>query len=251
MPLLLANTILTVAGTILAETTLSFLGLGDPLGRPGGRCSARRLHRRRLGTGNQVWLLAPGIADHPGGDGLHAGRPRARGRARPQAAGALMSLLELRDLAVTYRTAGGPVPAVRGVSLRLEAGQTLGLAGESGCGKSTIAIGRAAAAAAAAKVTGAGPVQRRGRPDDELGPAARGPLGGRVDRVPGRDALAEPGAARSASRSPSRSCCTSPRSRRRAAATRVGRAAGARSACRRGGRTATRTSCPAGRSSAS
>src|SRR6266516_225457 len=30
MPLLLANTILTVAGTILAETTLSFLGLGDP-----------------------------------------------------------------------------------------------------------------------------------------------------------------------------------------------------------------------------
>ena len=28
----------------------------------------------------------------------------------------------------------------------------------------------------------------------KLGPAARGPLGGRVDRVPGRDALAEPGA---------------------------------------------------------
>ncbi|GAB2958643.1 nickel ABC transporter ATP-binding protein NikE [Saccharothrix stipae] len=52
----------------------------------------------------------------------------------------MSSLLELRDLSVHYRGARGEVTAVRSVSLALQAGQTLGLAGESGCGKSTVAM---------------------------------------------------------------------------------------------------------------
>jgi peptide/nickel transport system ATP-binding protein len=50
-----------------------------------------------------------------------------------------VSVLSLRDLRVTYRTKGGDVPAVRGVDLEIDRGQVLGLAGESGCGKSTVA----------------------------------------------------------------------------------------------------------------
>jgi peptide/nickel transport system ATP-binding protein len=47
-------------------------------------------------------------------------------------------LLALRGVTVTYHTAEGPLPAVRGVDLTLAPGEVVGLAGESGCGKSTL-----------------------------------------------------------------------------------------------------------------
>ncbi|MBA3303750.1 MAG: ATP-binding cassette domain-containing protein, partial [Acidimicrobiia bacterium] len=47
-----------------------------------------------------------------------------------------MKLLEVRDLEVTY---AGDVEALRGVDLTLDRGETVGVVGETGAGKSTLA----------------------------------------------------------------------------------------------------------------
>ncbi len=51
-----------------------------------------------------------------------------------------MPLLEVRNLKTYYYTLSGVVKAVDGVSFTVERGETLGIAGESGSGKSTVAF---------------------------------------------------------------------------------------------------------------
>jgi peptide/nickel transport system ATP-binding protein len=85
-------------------------------------------------------------------------------------AGAANPLIEARDLACTFRVSMGPLrprrtlQAVAGVSLTVRAGEVLGLVGESGCGKTTLArllLGLEAPTA--------GEIRIAGRPIGELG----------------------------------------------------------------------------------
>ncbi len=50
------------------------------------------------------------------------------------------SILRVKDLRVTFSTDEGEVEAVRGVDFEVCSGETLAVVGESGCGKSTIAL---------------------------------------------------------------------------------------------------------------
>ena len=51
-----------------------------------------------------------------------------------------MALLEVDNLKTVFKTEGGTVRAVDGVSFSVEAGKTLGIVGESGCGKSVTSM---------------------------------------------------------------------------------------------------------------
>ena len=61
-PVIFANTVLTVALSILSETTLSILGLGDPTAISWGRIIEASFNAGALTAGYWWWLIPPGIA---------------------------------------------------------------------------------------------------------------------------------------------------------------------------------------------
>ncbi len=64
------------------------------------------------------------------------------------------TLLDVSDLRVSLQTARGWAQALRGVSLQMNRGQTVGLIGESGCGKSLTALALMGLLPEQAKVSG-------------------------------------------------------------------------------------------------
>jgi oligopeptide/dipeptide ABC transporter ATP-binding protein len=79
-------------------------------------------------------------------------------------------LLEVDDLRTHFRTPRGLVRAVDGVSITLDRGRTLGLVGESGCGKSVLSRSIMGLLPSTAERTGA--ITFAGERLDELGPEA-------------------------------------------------------------------------------
>jgi len=82
------------------------------------------------------------------------------------------SLLAIKNLSVSFFSDKGEVRAVRDVSLTINAGQTLALVGESGCGKSTVALAIMRLIDAPGRIVG-GQIRFKGRdlaalPESEL-----------------------------------------------------------------------------------
>ena len=121
-----------------------------------------------------------------------------------------MALLEIKGLKTHFKTDDGWLHAVDGVDLDVERGETVGVVGESGCGKTVTAMTVLKLVPMPPGRIVAGQVLWQGRDLVPL-PArrdARDPRQGDRDHLPGADDLAEPGLHASASRSPRRCACT-------------------------------------------
>jgi len=166
LPLMLANMVLVVSIAILDESSLAFLGLGDPTVISWGQMLNYAFERGAISAGAWWALLAPGFAivwvvlgttllgtaledavnprlkrhhlEAPGSD-VAADRPISQ--PPPFERGPDAPILRVRDLTIEFASEQGPLRAVDHVSFDLRRGETLGLVGESGCGKTTTVLG--------------------------------------------------------------------------------------------------------------
>jgi oligopeptide/dipeptide ABC transporter ATP-binding protein len=87
-------------------------------------------------------------------------------------------LLDIRDLRLTYATDRGEMQALRGVNLQAMPGEVVGIVGESGCGKSSLALASMALLSSNARLTG-GEVRIQGKDIYKLNAGERRALRGR------------------------------------------------------------------------
>jgi peptide/nickel transport system permease protein len=172
LPVIAIQFLSLVLFAILTEAGLAFLGLGGTGGWSWGNMLYWASEDTAWSQGAWWWFVPPGLcialvgtslalinfgADEVLNPRLRSARivrskskqftaPEASTAADPQptpepSEGAEQPsvLLEVRNLTVAYRTKDDPVLAVRNVSFDLRRGEVLGIAGESGCGKTTLA----------------------------------------------------------------------------------------------------------------
>ena len=165
MPLLVVNAILVISLAILNESTLSFLGLGDPTALSWGQMLNFAFGRGAMSAGAWWALVAPGFGIvwvvlgltllghgleqvlNPRLEAHHLmpGRPTVQGEAVLQSATRRVRtdspvLLDVQNLSINYVNEGRVAKAVHNVSFQLHEGELLGLVGESGCGKTTLVM---------------------------------------------------------------------------------------------------------------
>jgi len=76
-------------------------------------------------------------------------------------------ILEIENLSISFFTRGGEIPAVMDFSCKVMPGEAMGLVGESGCGKSTVALGIMRDLSNIGKIT-QGTIKFRGRDMGEM-----------------------------------------------------------------------------------
>lgn len=158
MPLIVPQFVLIAQSAILTESSLSFLGLGDPLAKSWGSILFYANSRAAFLTGAWLyWVLPPGLCialsslsfsfigfQLAGKKGLGYSPygsfkrsmkpiPAPRGERAP---------LEVENLTVKYGTGkdGSGLVAVSALSLKVHDREVIGIVGESGCGKTTMAM---------------------------------------------------------------------------------------------------------------
>ena len=121
---------------ILLESALSFIGLGT---QPPDPSLGLMLSEGRSFMQQAPWMvMVPGLAISIAVLGFNLLGNGLQDHTQPREEGT-MSLLSVQNLTTEFLSGGRWLEAVSDVSFDLQRGEILGLVGESGCGKSTIA----------------------------------------------------------------------------------------------------------------
>ena len=193
-PALIVQATIQFAIAILAEAALSYLGLGaQPPQASWGRMVVRRAERalQRAASGDLSRRRHRAQRARP-----QSSRRRFARRARPSSRRGRESCSRSTELVVDLPVEDGAVRIVNGASFRLGEGESLGVVGKSGSGKTMTALALMGLAPEGARIGGSIRFEGRELVGLERGGAA--PLARRPDRhgLPGADDRAEPVAPR-------------------------------------------------------